>query len=131
MEPIDFPQSYFSSNKMIPEVGDVVTTLWGRKFVHNLANTYGIIGTVTLNGDRTETVRVPISSIYNFVPSVDIMYNKNDGNGWCTPLVGAPIYQPVLYAISSEGVVFRHGIIFGGKNIIAGPTTVVYRIHGV
>ena len=81
MEKIDFKSSYFTFQKIIPESPNDLTSLWARKIVHNLANAYGLIGTIRLSGADWHWVNLGLTSRFQFPPTLHCLYMyDNDGN---------------------------------------------------
>src|SRR3972149_3213059 len=74
MERIDFGNSYFTTRKMLPEANNELTGLWGRKLVQNMANTYGLIGTLRLNGDGWHWINLGLTKRFQFPPAMQILY---------------------------------------------------------
>lgn len=100
MEQIDFSNTYFTTRNMIPEAGEPLSLLWGRKIVNNLANTYGIIGTCEFNGQRGyRSVNLQLTKKYTFAPSVYLYYTDYDTERMHTPIECHPTfgeYEPMI-----------------------------------
>jgi len=80
MENIDFGNTYFSTKGMMPEDGDNITLMWARKLVKNLANAYGIIGTVNFNNGRGyRTINLQLTKRYQYPPSVFLYHKASNG----------------------------------------------------
>jgi len=92
MESINFGNTYFSSKGMMPREGDTITLLWARKLVKNLANAYGIIGTVSFgNSPGYRSINLQLSRRYLFPPAVYLYYqNISPSNGICMPIETMP-----------------------------------------
>lgn len=80
MEKIDFGNTYFTTHGMMPGAGETVSLLWARKTVNNLANAYGIIGTVNFGGGRGyRSFNLELTRKYTFPPSVYLYYVDSTG----------------------------------------------------
>ena len=112
MNYIDYSNTYFTTKNMMPEPGESLSLLWGRKIVNNIANTYGIIGTLNFNGVAGyRSFNLQLSLRYMFPPSVYIYYTDASGN-MHMPIDTHPTFgefEPM------DGIYYEAGDWRGGK----------------
>jgi len=130
MENIDFQNSYFTFKGMIPSTNDEITTLWGRKVVHNLTNAYGVIGTINFNGRGYDIVNLNLTKKFQFPPTIYLYYveSTNPTILKLPPLAGLQNgdqsgYDQCFALIAKDNVVFY--------NYINDAVIIYFRIHGV
>lgn len=141
MEKLDFGNTYFSSKGMMPQDNDNITLLWARKIVKNLANAYGVIGTVNFQSSRGyRIINLQLSKRYLYPPSVFLYYESI--NGLAIPIETNPIggeFETIIDSKTYEAYHKSHRkslwSIINGDNLIilcADPniTYVYYRIIG-
>jgi hypothetical protein len=80
MEKFDILRTSFQAKNMIPEAGDELTLLWGRKIVENTINGYGMIGTYRCDGPDMVWINLGLSRIYQYPPEIYILWKANDSD---------------------------------------------------
>ena len=128
MDKVQINDTYFTANGMVPEAGDDLTDLWGRKIISNLWNGYGLIGTCTVV-ERNETIiSLRFGLKYQLPPEINLIVKDIDDTslGWATVRDGNPDRKRIQYAFTPNGIVFFNGTDFFQKTQL-----VVFRLHGV
>lgn len=120
MNNINWQAGYFTTHGMIPEAGEELTFLWGRKIVDNYVNLYGITGTVTLEPKEWLTLNLGLTRKFWFPPVV----NTQNYNG---ALIGN--YSTGADTDSIVSIISGDAVLFHNNNIVT--ITFTYRIKGV
>jgi hypothetical protein len=110
----------FTFKKMIPETGEELTALWGRKIVYNLLTTYGIIGNVTssdfiyyASGGYLCQINLQLTKTFHFPPHI-YLYNTTDRTKiFDFSLARAYISGDVLFILAQENYRWLTYRIFG------------------
>jgi|SRR5882672_6994117 len=124
MEKIGFNYNPFTWHNIIPEVGDDVTILWGRRYARNLMSSYGaLMGTIDLEGDAI-FLGLKLSEQFLYPPSVFLLWKQSSDTTWFTPRMGDSKHREVFAAVNASGICIW-------KNNYMPPIQVIYRIHGV
>jgi len=134
MDKLNFGNTYFTTKGMMPEPGETMSLLWARKIVHNVANTYGIIGTFQFNGQRGyRSVNLEFSRKYTLPPSIYLYYTDIFGN-MHTPMEVHPVFgefEPM------DGIVYEagewrekiYGFIQNDNVIVFAPAPGIYNVY--
>lgn len=131
METIDYSNTGFTFNKMIPEVGNELTALWGYKLIENYANAFGVIGTATVDGLGTYTINLGLTRKFYLPPQVSLYINTVD-QGIIMNRISHIVYSKLtdtqkwtkVFGVIAGDILI---LVNGGVN----PQTIYYRIHGV
>lgn len=82
MDNINYTDIGFTWRSIVPEEGDSVTSLWGRKFAKNCFSVQGMIGTLNFpgeldaNGYIVQSVNLGLTSKFEFPPFVELYYRN-------------------------------------------------------
>jgi len=126
METINWQDSYFTSKKMLPEVNDDLTTLWGRKIIQNLSNGYGLIGSLQLDKRALTFINLRLNKKYDFPPMIQILVKKASDTQYTTLRDGDVRAKQIIYGMNSSGIMFVNNGDWRNEVV-----DVVFRIHGV
>jgi hypothetical protein len=106
MENINYGNTWFTRTNMLPDAGEDLTVNWGRAVVHNLANGYGMIGTIEIADTRdTVWIDLGLQKKFNFPPRVFFLYDENR-NGTLLSCMDSNWQQNPVYC-------YMHGDLLG------------------
>lgn len=147
MEDLNYGNTYFTIKGMRPDEGEDLTITWARALANNLANGYGIVGTVSVDTRDTVWINHNLTKIYAFPPRVNILYEINHNGTMLQNISDSPNRAEVRHYITGDLIGFRVPTIQNQRPtgttvdpvlgiLPSGWTdhtvvTVYYRIHGV
>jgi hypothetical protein len=106
MENISYTNHLFTVKKMIPNIGDELTFLWGRRIVQNLVNSYGMIGTMKFEGTlRLVAYNLNLTKVFRN-PPIAHFYFKNEADN--TLWYRHPWTPFIPYCVSDDVLWVRH-----------------------
>lgn len=114
MEKIDYSNSYFTSKGMVPDQGDTISLIWGRKIVQAAANTYGMIGTMNFGGGiGYRMVNLQLTKKYMFPPDV-YLYWKDSSGTMFTGKQLIPLYGETIGIDTADNIQVPPGLYYSG-----------------
>ena len=143
MENFDILRTQFQAKGIIPSINDELTTLWGRKIVHNTINGYGIIGTIRLDSYDLKWINLGLSRIFQYPPEIYILFKPNNKSDIyhndtiyykrVSGLSGNEYFKRIAYYLGGDLVGFRANLDVTINSIRdkADFIDVYFKIHGV
>jgi hypothetical protein len=125
MEKINWLYCPFTFKGIMPETGDIVTTLWGRKYVRDIQNAIGIIGTALVQAPNPTVIPIKFSEMFHFPPAFDFLIKPYGSGTYQSLKCGHYSNQQIHYWYNSDAIILYSGM---NSNDL---TTVIFRVHGV